>query len=77
MKKASTLSKMPTAVDITDVSGSGGNYELTFKPNGGASASVSIHMKRRHADISDTSKYYTVTVINTTGHVKIYPTKQN
>ena len=67
----------PAGVDITDVSGSGGTTTFRFKTDGGCSVSKSIHLKRRDAKDSEISKYYTVTVINTTGVSKIYGTKEN
>ncbi len=80
--KANLLSKRwfaPAAVEIKDVNGNSAiaNYDLVFKPNGGAFNSISVHIKRRDGADDDSGKYYTVTVVNTTGASRIYPYKQN
>ncbi len=67
----------PAAVDITDISGGTAVFDLQYKTNGGTNANISVHLKRRDANPADATKYYTVTVINTTGVPRIYSTKQN
>lgn len=67
----------PAAVEITDVSGSAATFDLVFKPSGGAESNISVHLKRRDAAANDDTKYYTVTVVNTTGISRIYSAKQN
>ncbi len=51
-------------------------FDILYAPNGSANRDVSIYLKRRDAADSDTGKYYTVTVVNTTGIARVYPNKQ-
>ena len=72
----------PAAVDILDTNMLDMDkvktvyFDILFKPNGSANRDVSIYLKRRDAEDTDESKYYTITVVNTTGVARIYPNKQ-
>ncbi len=74
----------PAAVDILDVNMQDMQqppnptkfFDVLFKPNGSANRDISIYIKLRSAPDNDTTKYYTVTLINVTGFANIYPRKQ-